>query len=89
MEAFFENFHQKWKKCIMWSSIHVLPNQVSKKSSVRLKILTYESPMQSYIKDRVKLWEQIEFKGQKSVSTVFLGTLTDFCCILHSVRLQK
>ena len=37
--------------------------------------------MQSYIKNRVKLWEQIEFKGQKSVSTVFLGTLTDFRCI--------
>ena len=43
-------------KCIMWSSIQVLPNQVSKKSSVCLKILTYESPMQSYIKNRVKLW---------------------------------
>ena len=32
MEAFFENFHQKWKKCIMWNSIQVLTNQVSKKS---------------------------------------------------------
>ena len=44
----------------MWNSIQVLPNQVSKKL---LKILTYESPMQSYTKMRVKLWEQIEFKG--------------------------
>ena len=26
------------------------PNQVSKNPSIRLKILTYESPMQSYIK---------------------------------------
>ena len=32
IEAFFENFHQKWKKCVMCSSIQVLPNQVSKKS---------------------------------------------------------
>ena len=34
----------------------VLPNQVSKKSFyIRLKILTYVCPMQSYIKGRVKL----------------------------------
>ena len=37
-------------------------------------------------KKQVKLWEQIEFKNQKSVSTVFL---TDFRCILHSFRVQK
>ena len=73
----------------MWSSIQVLPNQVSKHPSIRLKILTYESPMQSYIKNRVKVWEQIEFKGYKSISTVFLETLTDLRCILHSVCLQK
>ena len=41
--------------------------------------------MQSYIKNRVKLWEQIEFKGQKLISTVF----SDFRCILYSVRLQE
>ena len=52
-------------------------------------MLTNESRMQSYIKDRVKLWEQIEFKGYKSVSTVFLETLTDFRCIFYSVHLQK
>ena len=73
----------------MWSSIQVLPNQVSKNRSIRVKILTYESPIQSYIKIRVKLGEQIEFKGYKTVSTVFLGTLSDFRYILHSVRLQK
>ena len=32
-------------KCIMWSSVQVLPNQVVKNLSVRLKISTYESPM--------------------------------------------
>ena len=70
----------------MWCSIQILTNQVSKN---RFKILTNESLMQSYIKKRGKFWEQIEFKGQKSVSNVFLGTLTDFRCILYSVRLQK
>ena len=44
-------------------SIQVLPNEVSKNRFIRLKILTYESPLQRYIKNRVKLWEQIEFKG--------------------------
>ena len=73
----------------MWSSIQVLPNQVSKNPSMRLKILTYVSPMQSYIKNQVKLWEHIEFKGWKSVSAVFLGPLTHFRCLLHSVRLRK
>ena len=34
----------------MWNSIKVLPNQVSKNRSIRLKILTYESPMRRYIK---------------------------------------
>ena len=28
-----------------------------------LKILTYESPMQNYMKSQVKLWEQIEVEG--------------------------
>ena len=35
----------------------------SKNPSTRLKILTYENPIQSYINKQVKLWEQIEFKG--------------------------
>ena len=56
-KEFFENFHQKW------SSIQLLPNQVSKKSFYSLKTWTYESPMRSYIKNRVKLCEQIAFKG--------------------------
>ena len=48
---------------------HVELNSGTSKSG-KLKILytfedidNYESPMQSYIKDRVKPWEQIEFKG--------------------------
>ena len=89
MEAFFENFHQKWKNASCGAQFRYLQIKYVKNRSVRLKILTYECPMQSYIKNRVKLWEQTEFKCERSVSTVFLGTSTDFRCILHSVRLQK
>ena len=32
-----------------------------KNRSIRLKILTYESPMRTYIKNRVKFWELIQF----------------------------
>ena len=42
----FRKFSSEVEKCITWSSIQLLPNQVR----IRLKILTYESPMQSYIK---------------------------------------
>ena len=62
VQKLFRKFSSEVEKCIMWSSNQVLPHQV-KNRSIRLKILTYESPMQSYIKNRVKLWEQIEFKG--------------------------
>ena len=31
IEAFFQKFSSEVEKCIMWSSIQVLPNQVSKK----------------------------------------------------------
>ena len=49
----------------MWSSIQVLPNQVSKNRSIRLKILTYESPMQRYIK------KPSETPGADSILTLF------------------
>ena len=64
----------------MWSSIQVLPNQESKKSYTFEDIDLRESDAKLH-KNRVKLWEQIQFKGWKSVSTVFLGTLADFRCI--------
>ena len=57
----FQKFSSEMEKCIMSSSIQVFPNQVSKNRSIRLKILTYESPMRRYIKNRVKLWELIQF----------------------------
>ena len=49
------------KKCITWGLIQVLPNRVVENPSIRLKTLTYEGSMQSYIKKRVKLWELIQF----------------------------
>ena len=36
----FRKFSSEVEKCIMWSSVQVLPNQVSKNPSIRLKILT-------------------------------------------------
>ena len=57
----FRRFSLEVEKCIMWSSIQVLPNQVSKNRSIRSKILTYESPMRRYIKNRAKLWKLIQF----------------------------
>ena len=72
----------------MWNSIQVLPNQVSKKSFYTFEDIDLRESHAKLHKNRVKLWEEIEFKGSKSVSTVFIGTLIDFRCILHSVRLQ-
>ena len=63
MEAFFENLDQKWKDASCRAQFRYFQIKKVKNPSVRLKILTYESPMQSYIKTRVKLWEQIQFKG--------------------------
>ena len=59
--SFLRKFSVEVEKCIMWGSIQVLPNQVSKNRSIPLKNVTNESPMRSYIKDRVKLWKLIQF----------------------------
>ena len=48
---------------------HLVPNLVTSESnkvknrSIRLKILTYESDMQIYIKGRVKFYELIQFES--------------------------
>ena len=47
---YFTTVWKLFSKISIRSSIQVLPNQVSKNRSIRLKILTYENPMQSYIK---------------------------------------
>ena len=48
----------------MWSSILALPNQVSEKSFYTFEdIHLRESHAKLHIKNRVTLWEQIEFRG--------------------------
>ena len=47
----------------MWSSIQVLPNQVSKKSFYTFEDIDLRESHAKLHKNRVKLWEQIELKG--------------------------
>ena len=47
----------------MWNSIQVLPNQVSKKSFYMYEDIDLRESNAKLHKNRVKLWEQIEFKG--------------------------
>ena len=46
----------------MWSSIQVLPNQVSKKSFYTFEDIDLGESLANLHKNRVKLWKQIEFK---------------------------
>ena len=55
---------------------------ISKKSFYTVEDIDYRESRVKLHENRVKLWEQIHFKCYKSVSTVFLGTLTDFPGIL-------
>ena len=61
MEAFFENFHQKWK--MRYVSIHVVPNQVSKRPFYTFEGIDLREFHAKFIKIRVKLWELIQSKG--------------------------
>ena len=61
MEAFLENVHQKWKNASCGAQFRYFQIKSVKNRSIRLKILTYESPMRRYIKNRAKLWELIQF----------------------------
>ena len=46
-KRFFLNFSPEVEKCIMWSSIQVLPNQVSKKSFYTLEYIDLRESMES------------------------------------------
>ena len=62
-ELFSEIFIRSGK-CIMWSSIQVLQNQVGKQSFYTFEDIDLrESHAKLHKKKRVKLWEQIQFKG--------------------------
>ena len=47
----------------MRSSVQVLPNQVSKKSFHTFEDIDLRESHANLHKNRVKLWEKIEFKG--------------------------
>ena len=47
----------------MWRSVQILPNQVSKKSLYTLEDIDLRESHAKLKKNRVKFWEQIEFKG--------------------------
>ena len=51
------------EKCVMWSSIQLLPNQVSKKSFYTFEDIDLQQSHAKLHKNRVKFWEQIELKG--------------------------
>ena len=50
IEAFLENFYQKWKNASCGTQFRYFQIKSVQNPFIRLKILTYESPMQSYIK---------------------------------------
>ena len=61
--SFFRKFSSEVEKCIMWSSNQLLPNQVSKKSFDTFEDIDLRESHANLHKNRVKLWEQTEFKG--------------------------
>ena len=60
--SFFGKFSSEVEKCITWSSTQVLPNQVSKKSFYAFEDINLQGFHAKLRKNRVKLWEQIQFK---------------------------
>ena len=73
----------------MSSLIQVLPHQVIKKSFYTFEDIDLRESYAKLNKNQVELWEQIEFKSQKSVLTVFLGTLKLISAVFYSACLQK
>ena len=59
----FSKFSPEVEKCIIWGSIQVLPNQVSEKSFYTFEDIDLRESYAKLYKNRVKLWELIQFKG--------------------------
>ena len=74
MEAFFENFHQKWKNASCGAQFRYFQIKQVKNRSIRLKILTYESPMRRYIKTERNSGSLFNFK----VRNQYLLSSSDF-----------
>ena len=62
-EAFLRKFSSEVEKCIMWSSIQGLPNQVSKKSFYTFEEIDVRESYAKLHKKPSELWKQIEFEG--------------------------
>ena len=88
-KSFFLNFSLEVEKCIMWGSVQVLPHQVSKKSFCTFEDIDLQEFHAKLHEKASGTLELIQFKCYKSISTVFMGALTDFRCNFHKVRLQK
>ena len=59
----FSKLFTRSGKFIMWGSIQALPNQVSEKSFHTFKDIDLREVHKKLHKNRVKLWELIQFKG--------------------------
>ena len=59
--SFFRKFSSEVEKRIIWSSIQVLPNQVSKQSLYTFEDIDLRESYAKLHKNPSELWEQIEF----------------------------
>ena len=76
-------------KCIMWGSIQVHPNQVSKKSFYTFEDIDLcESHANLHKKPRKTLGADSIIRLEISIYCL-PSSLTDFRCTLHRVHLQK
>ena len=60
--SFIRKFSSEVEKYIIWGSIQILPNQLSKKSFYTFEDIDLRESHVKLHKNRVKLWEQIQFK---------------------------
>ena len=61
--SFSRKFSSEVEKCIMWSSIHVLQNQVSKKLFYMFEDIDIPESHAKLHKKPSELWEQIKLRG--------------------------
>ena len=89
IEFLFRKFSSEVEKCIMCSSIQVLPNQVSKKSFYTFEdIELWESHAKVHNKPSETLGADSILRLEISIYCL-LGTLSDFCCIQCSFTEMK
>ena len=90
--SFFGKFSSEVEKCIMWNSIQVLPNQVSKISFYTFEDIDLQEPMQSYIKNQVILYGgrlSLKVRNQYLLSSSELQRISDVFCTVFVYRNEK